>query len=56
MISYAAVICPRHGSIDISYDEYKKQMREPGEQWKCPRCRQISEFDDDRYDQIHDQE
>ena len=51
--AYAGVICPHHGSIDISRENYDKQMSNPHIRWKCPICGAISEFDDDRYEELN---
>lgn len=51
--SYAGVICPEHGKVDIDYQEYMNQMFRPNERWVCPICKQIAEFDYVRYEEIN---
>lgn len=50
---YAGVICPIHGPEDIDKNEYIRQMNLPNEKWTCPKCRAISEFNDERYEELH---
>ena len=54
-IPYAGIICPNHGAVDIDKDEYISQMRNPWAKWKCPKCGTISEFDDNRYEELHEE-
>jgi predicted RNA-binding Zn-ribbon protein involved in translation (DUF1610 family) len=56
VFAYAGIICPSHGRVDIDYNNYRKQMRDASSKWKCPKCGLISEFDEERYDEIHDEE
>ena len=51
--AYAGIICPFHGAVDISKENYIQQMMDPHSRWKCPICRSISEFDDDRYEELN---
>lgn len=44
-----AVICPVHGQVFLTRDEYNMQMLRANSRWKCPRCGKISNFDDDNY-------
>lgn len=53
LISYAGIICRLHGKVDISKEEYTKQMSDPHSLWRCPLCKQNAEFDDDRFEQLH---
>lgn len=53
MDAYAGIICPRHNEVDITYQEYKAQMANPWARWKCPKCGQTSEFNDDRYEELN---
>lgn len=55
-LPYAGVICPIHGAVDIDQINYTMQMRDPWAKWKCPKCGAISAFDDDRYEELHQQE
>jgi len=49
---YAAIICPNHGQVDLTYAQYIKQMQAAHLRWQCPKCGLISEFDEDRYEQL----
>lgn len=53
-VPYAGIICHFHHKVDIDKDEYMKQMMRPDSLWICPECGSPSEFDDDRYEEIHD--
>jgi len=53
---YAGILCELHGPVDISKENYSEQMRQPHSKWKCPICNNISEFDDDRYEELHPEE
>lgn len=55
-VSYAGVICEWHGKLDIDYREYITQLRNPNLRWRCPKCGQVSEFDQDRYEELHPEE
>lgn len=50
---YAGLVCPQHGEVDIDRSEYMKQMTNPWARWKCPLCGIISEFNDDRYEELN---
>ena len=50
---YAGIICPHHGQVDLDMEEYMDQMRAVDSLWKCPCCRSASEFDEERYEEIH---
>lgn len=54
--AHAGLICPIHNKIDIDYEDYTKQLHQPYSKWKCPKCRMESDFDDDRFDEIHQKE
>lgn len=45
-----AVICPEHGRVFLSEEEYDRQLSRPDSTWKCPRCGKASEWDEDNYD------
>lgn len=56
-----AVICPRHGQVFLTEDEYNAQMCDGDSKWKCTRftyqpgdavgpCGAFSEWDDANYD------
>lgn len=49
---FAGIICPLHNHVDITQEEYERQMDSPDE-WRCPKCGIASEFDEERYDQLH---
>lgn len=53
MTAYAGVICPHHGTVDIDKTEYIRQMNNPNSRWKCPKCGTVSEFNDERYEEIN---
>lgn len=50
---YAGVLCPIHGAVDIDKDEYMRQMSNPNARWACPICRSVSEFDEERYEELN---
>jgi Fe2+ or Zn2+ uptake regulation protein len=52
MITRYAVICPNHGQVFITFEEYMEQLDKPDSFWKCTKCNQISEFDDNNYESI----
>lgn len=49
-MSAYGVICPMHGPVDIGAVEYVRQMNRPNDRWRCPLCREISNFDDEKYE------
>lgn len=51
--AYAGVICPAHGKVDLTYENYMRQLYNPWVFWKCPICEAYSEFDDDRYEELN---
>jgi len=44
-----AVICPEHGQVFLTDEEYDAQMDAPDAVWRCP-CGQRAEWDDDNYE------
>ena len=56
MIPYAGIICRYHGNVDIDYENYKIQMSNANDRWRCPKCNAVSEFDDARFEEINFQE
>lgn len=54
-IPFAGIICRLHGKVDIDRDEYIAQMTDVHSMWRCPLCKQIADFDDERYEQLHPQ-
>lgn len=53
--AYARLLCPVHHKIEIDKDEYDKQMQETSS-WRCPKCRCVSQFDDEFFDHMHIEE
>lgn len=45
-----AVICPLHGRVYLTRQAYVNQLHKADERWKCPRCGQVSAFDDESYE------
>ena len=56
IIPYAGILCCIHGNVDIDYKNYIDQMARPNSKWVCPKCGAVSEFDDDRYEELNPQE
>lgn len=54
-VPYAGITCRLHGNVDIDYNEYMKQMLAPNSLWKCPTCGNDANFNDDRYEELHQQ-
>lgn len=44
-----AVICPDHGQVFLTEDEYIEQLTNADERWYCPLCFILAEFDDENY-------
>lgn len=53
--AYAGIICPLHIYVDLSEQEYHRQMDTPDD-WRCPKCGMTSEFNDERYEELHPEE
>jgi len=61
MTTFAAVRC--HGDsipgqepcglVEISEQEYERQMNRPDSLWCCPHCGSTATFDDDDYEERH---
>lgn len=49
----AGVICPDHHKVDITYENYMRQLSNPWAVWECPICGAHSEFDDARYEELN---
>jgi hypothetical protein len=45
-----AVICPTHGQVFLTHDEYINQMCKPDSLWKCPIDGMVCSFDDKNYE------
>lgn len=56
-----AVICPHHGRVYLTEEEYRAQLDRPDEEWVCPvmvtdgempgPCGLGAEFDDENYEE-----
>lgn len=46
-----AVICPVHGQVFLTVEEYSIQMGLYDQLWSCPICGNFAEWDDDNYDE-----
>lgn len=46
------IICPVHGRVSLSEEEYTRQLSNPDVLWRCHVCGSIADFDDDRYCRI----
>ena len=52
--AFAQLICPKHGGVEISEDQYRSGLNnKPNERWKCPICGSDSAFDDKAWDELH---
>lgn len=54
MKPYAGIICRSCGPVDIGVIEYDRQMDRPDQGWFCPKCGDYADFDDERFEEIHD--
>jgi hypothetical protein len=45
-----AVICPEHGQVLLSDEQYNRQMDRPDDLWTCPTCHRSAQFDDELYE------
>lgn len=45
-----AVLCAEHGRVFMTEDEYGRQLSRPDSRWTCPKCGEVSDFDDDNYE------
>ncbi len=50
MTSPYAVICPNHGQVLLTNDQYSYQLDHADDLWCCPHCLETSEFDSARYE------
>jgi len=41
------ISCPTHGQVEIGKRAYDYQMKINSNEWACPKCGAIAEFDDD---------
>lgn len=42
-----AVICPVHGSVELTRDQYMAQLERPDSLWRCPACGRAGQYDED---------
>lgn len=47
-----AVICRTHGQVQLTEDEYGRQLSRPDALWKCPKCGEEAQWDDSHYEQM----
>lgn len=45
-----AVLCPRHGLVHLTREEYDAQMSNPDGAWRCPIGHELASWDDATYD------
>jgi len=41
---------PEHGPVNLSYEEYMRQLGQADRLWSCPICGASSRWDDDHYE------
>lgn len=46
-MSMYGIICPDCGPVELSEEEYNKQLDSPNSVWTCPICAESAEWDDD---------
>lgn len=52
-VPYAGVFCHRGcGHVDIDEAEYSRQLDRPDVGWRCPRCGDSADFDDERFEEL----
>jgi len=51
-----AVLCPTHGQVFLTDDEYGRQLCRADDRWICPKCGEICNWDDDNYEKHLDME
>lgn len=42
-----AVICPVHGSVPLTREQYIAQLELADEFWRCPKCGEAGFYDED---------
>ncbi len=42
-----AVVCDRHGVVCLDETDYDTQLGDPNGRWRCPKCGDVSEWDDE---------
>lgn len=50
------VLCDDHGQQFLTAEEYDYQMSRPDSPWRCPRCGESAQWDDDEYEASLDEE
>lgn len=45
-----AVICSEHGRVYLTREQYDWQMHHPDDLWRCPKCAEPAEWDDETYE------
>lgn len=61
-VVYAGIICHGDsvpgqqpcGRVDITESQYDAQMNRPDSLWCCPNCGSTADFDDDRFEELHE--
>lgn len=51
-----AVLCPVHGQVFLSRNEYMSQLSRANDRWFCPLCHETCEWDDNNYDKYQKEE
>ena len=51
-----AVICPAHGQVFLTAEQYMKQLMLPDMRWTCIICGEVAEFDDENYESTQEAE
>jgi hypothetical protein len=44
------VLCPNHGKVALTKEQYIAQMSAPDRLWICPHCGELAPWDDDNYE------
>jgi endogenous inhibitor of DNA gyrase (YacG/DUF329 family) len=50
------VICPLCGPVNLTEENYTRQMMQPDIRWHCPACGSVAEWDDDWFEEFEDRE
>lgn len=48
-----AIICSKHNQVFLTKVEYDYQMNFPNRTWRCPKCGEESDWDDDNYEDFY---
>jgi len=46
------IVCPNHGEVELTEEQYIAQLMNPDALWKCPICNYPSDFDQDKYEDV----